>query len=106
MARRATVPAAGVLLVGPTVLAFFSGGYFSVARLCALLAAWALVLVVAVTGREPLPRSRAGLVAAGSLAALTAWTAIALAWAPLGGAATDSLTRALLYLGALLAGAG
>ena len=43
--------AAACLLAGPTVLAFFSGGFFAEPRLIAAIVAWALVLALAVTGR-------------------------------------------------------
>jgi hypothetical protein len=102
--RRAVLPiATAVLLAGPTVLAFFAGGYFDGPRSAALVVAWALVLVLALTGRSPLPGSRPGRIAVGALASLGAWTAISLAWAPLIGPAVDGVQRVLLYLGALLA---
>ena len=72
----------GVLLAGPTVLAFFSGGYFAQPRLIAAIVAWALVLALAAAGPAPLPRSRAG------------WLALA------GLVAADRLERALVHLGA------
>ena len=40
--------AAVVVLVGPFVLAFFSGGFFDQPRIVAAIVAWALVAVVAV----------------------------------------------------------
>ena len=58
---------AGVLLAGPTALAFDSGGFFDSARTVAGVAAWALVALLAVTG-APLPRTRAAWVALGGLA--------------------------------------
>ena len=54
-ARRTVVAlASALLLVGPTVLAFFSGGYFAPARAVAGIGAWALV-AVAVIARRPRP---------------------------------------------------
>ncbi len=44
MRRGVLLTAAAVLLVGPTVLAFFSGGYFDGPRFVATIVAWALVL--------------------------------------------------------------
>ena len=95
-----------VLLGGPTVLAFFSGGYFAAARLPAAIVAWVLVLVLTATGPAPLPRSLPGWLALGGLVALTAWTAVSLAWAPVGGAAIDAVGRLVLYTGALIAALG
>ena len=52
---------AAVLLALPTVLAFFSGGYFDEARLWAAIAAFALVLVaVVVVGRAAARRAGPG----------------------------------------------
>jgi hypothetical protein len=103
MGRAVLAPAAGILLVGPTVLAFFAGGYFDEPRLVAALVAWALVLVVVVASPRPLPVSRGGRAAVAGLAVLCAWTAASIAWAPLAGPATDSTQRLLLYLGTLVA---
>jgi O-antigen ligase/polysaccharide polymerase Wzy-like membrane protein len=104
--RRAVLGlAVALLLVGPAVLAFFSGGYFDLARSWAAVAAWALVLVAAVLSPRPLPRSAAGRVALGGLALMTAWTAASFAWAPLSGAVVDDVQRLLLYLGVLVAAA-
>ena len=51
--RRALVAFAGAcLLAAPTVLAFFSGGYFAQPRLIAAIVVWALVLALAVAGRR------------------------------------------------------
>jgi hypothetical protein len=101
MRRAAPAVAAASLLTGPTVLAFFSGGYFAEPRLIAAIAAWALVLALAVAGPEPLPRSAAGRLALCGLALLTAWTALSTSWAPQAGPALESLQRVVLYTGAL-----
>src|SRR5713226_7904216 len=98
------------LLAGPTLLAFFSGGYFETTRpaaprLIAGIVAWLLVAVAAVTMPRPLPETRAGRVALVGLAALAAWTAVSLAWAPLAGPAFRDVQRLVLYLGALIAAA-
>ena len=81
---------AGVLLAGPTALAFDSGGFFDGARTVAGLAAWALVVILAVTG-APLPRARSAWLALAGLAGLTAWAAVSLSWAPLSEPARDDV---------------
>jgi hypothetical protein len=105
MRRAVLLTAAAVLLVGPTVLAFFSGGFFDGPRLVATLAAWAIVLVLALAGPRPLPASGPGWAALGGMALITAWTGVSIAWAPLSDPATDAFVRMLLYLGVLTAGA-
>jgi hypothetical protein len=102
MRRAALAVAAGLLLAGPTVLAFYSGGFFTEPRLIAAIVAWLLVLALAVTGRPPLPLGAPGWLAVAGLALLTAWTALSITWAPLRGPATEDVERLLLYLGALL----
>ena len=95
-----------VLLAGPTALAFFAGGHFDGARVVAAGIAWAVVLILALAGPLPFPRSRAGRVAVAGLAGLAIWSAISIAWAPLTGPAADGVQLLLLYLGALLAAVG
>jgi hypothetical protein len=94
---------AAALVAGPTVLAFFSGGFFDRPRLIAAVGAWALVMVAAVLAPRPLPSSTPGRLALAGLFLLTAWTALSLMWAPLGGRAQDDLQRLLLYLAYFLA---
>jgi O-antigen ligase/polysaccharide polymerase Wzy-like membrane protein len=106
MRRAVVIAATAAVLVSPTVLAFFSGGYFAEPRLIAAIVVWALVLALAVTGPAPLPRTLAGALAAGGLAALAVWSAVSIAWAPLGGPANESVQRLVLYLGALLLAIG
>ena len=107
MIRRALPAAAATLLLaGPTVLAFFSGGYFAEPRLVAAIVAWALVLALAVAGPVPLPRSRAGQIALAGLVLLTIWSALSVSWAPLKGPAIQSVQRLVLYTGALLVAVG
>lgn len=92
------------LLGGPTVLAFFSGGYFDRARLGAAVGAWvllALALVVVDRRVRVVPRRGPAAVALGGMALLTAWTALSALWAPGGVEAADALQRAALYLGGL-----
>lgn len=103
MRRAALLTAAAVLLVSPTVLAFFAGGYFDAPRLVATLVVWTLVLVVALASPRPLPTSGAGRVALAGLALIACWTGISLAWAPLSDPASANLMRVLLYVGAFLA---
>ena len=103
MRRRASDLAAGGLLLLPAVLAFSRGGYFDAARIRAGIAACVLAAVGALAGT--LPRARAGRVALAGMAALTAWTALSLTWAPLRGPALDDLERLVLYLAALVAAA-
>jgi hypothetical protein len=105
MHRRALVAATAVLLVGPTVLAFFAGGYFDGPRAGAAAVAWALVLGLALAGPLPLPSSRPGRVALAGLVGLAVWSAISLAWAPLVGPALDGVQRLLLYIAVLLVAA-
>jgi len=103
MRRAVLSSAAAMLLVGPTVLAFFSGGYFDGARLVAAFAAWVLVVVVALASPRPLPTSWPGRAALAGLALIAAWTGLSLAWAPLSGPATDNFVRLLVYVGTLIA---
>jgi O-antigen ligase len=105
MRRAVLLAAAAVLLAGPTVLAFFSGGYFDGPRFAATIAAWVLVLVVALGAPRPLPASVPGRVALAGLALIVTWTAVSLTWAPLSEAATDNLVRLLMYVGAFVAAA-
>jgi Ca2+/Na+ antiporter len=100
-ARTATL---GALLVGPTALAFFSGGYFDRPRLWAGVVAWVAVAVAAVAYPRPLPRTRGAWLAVGGLTALTAWTAISITWAPLRDVAQADAERLVLYVGVLVAG--
>ena len=82
--RRTALPlATAVLLLGPTALAFFAGGYFDGARAVAGAAAWALVFGLALLGPLPFPASRSGRVAVAALAGIAVWTAVSFAWAPL-----------------------
>jgi O-antigen ligase len=103
MRRWVLAAGASALLALPTVLAFFSGGFFDKPRLAGALAAWALVVLVAVAAPQPLPASRAGRLAVLGLFGLCAWVALSFAWAPLGGRALDDEQRLLLYLAFLIA---
>lgn len=101
MRRAVLVAAAACLLAGPTVLAFFSGGFFAEPRLIAAIVAWALVLAMAVAGEPLLPRTLPGALALGGLALMTVWSALSIAWSPLAGPAVESVQRLVLYTGAL-----
>jgi len=102
--RSRPVLLAAPLLLGPGVLACFSGGFFDTARLRAGVLAWVLLALVAAGSRRPLPGSGPGRLALGGLAALTALTGLSLLWAPVAGPAADDLQRLLLYLPAFAAG--
>jgi hypothetical protein len=88
MRRTVLILAGACLLAAPTVLAFYSGGYFAQPRLIAGIVIWALVLLVAAVGPAPLPHQRAGRLALAGLVALTAWSALSILWAPQGGPAS------------------
>jgi hypothetical protein len=98
--------AAAFVFAGPTVLAFRAGGYQTDTRLLAGIVAWALVLALALTGGAPLPRSRPAWLALLGLVLLTAWSALSIIWAPLGGPAVQQVQRLVLYVGALLLALG
>jgi hypothetical protein len=103
---------AAAVIVGPTVFAFFSGGFFDRPRIIGAILAWALVALAVALAPRPLPISTPGRVALAALVLLWAWTALSLGWAPLGGRTQDDLQRLALYAGfflaslALLRGAG
>jgi hypothetical protein len=102
---RLAVAGTVVLLAGPTVLAFFSGGYFDRPRLVAALACCCLVVLVSLSRSTPLPGDLPGRLAIGGLGALGALGALSVTWAPLRAPVLDDASRAALYLGALLAAA-
>jgi hypothetical protein len=104
-ARPTAVYLAVPLLLGPGILALFSGGYSDTARAAAGVAAWLLLAATALLLPRPLPRSRPAIAALLSLAALTVWTTASLVWAPLGEPAGEDVQRLLLYLPVLAAAA-
>jgi hypothetical protein len=106
MRRVVLAVAAAFLLAAPTVLAFYSGGFYTEPRLIAAIVAWLLVLALTVTGPAPLPGGTPGRLVLGGLALLTAWTAASIAWAPLGGPAGASVQRLVLYTGTLVVALG
>jgi O-antigen ligase/polysaccharide polymerase Wzy-like membrane protein len=93
------------LLAGPTVLAFFAGGYFEQPSLWAGLLACVLVAVAAVSVRAGLPRGRAAGLAIGGLAGLAGWTLLSTAWAPIKGDAYQAGQQAVLYTAVLIGAA-
>jgi hypothetical protein len=102
--RAALANAARVaLLAGPTVLAFFAGGYFDAPRLWAGVLAWLLVAVAMIVCPRPLPRSAAATTALVGLGLLAAWTLVSFTWAPVPGSAYHAGQRVVLYAGVLLA---
>jgi O-Antigen ligase len=94
----------GALLLGPTVLGFFSGGYFDRARLTAGIVAWVAAALAAGVCTRCWPRTRSARLAVGGLALLSAWTILSISWAPLRDAAQQDAQRTAIYLAAVLAG--
>jgi hypothetical protein len=92
-----------VVLGGPTVLAFWAGGYFEGPRLVAALVAWATVALLVLGAPRPVRPSAPALAALGGLALLTGWVAVSRQRAPLADPAGADLQRDALYLGALVA---
>jgi O-Antigen ligase len=105
--RRGAVPAlTAVLVAGPTVLAFASGGFFAHARLVAAIGAWAVLGLAALLAPSPVvPRTAPARAAVLGLAALAGWTALSGSWAPSPGPARQTLELAVVYLPALAAAA-
>jgi hypothetical protein len=89
------------LLLGPGILALFSGGYDDRARTAAAVAAFVLLAVTAIAIPRPLPRGRRAIVALAALTGLTIWTALSLSWAPLGEPAGEDVQRLSLYVAVL-----
>ncbi|MDQ6732182.1 MAG: O-antigen ligase family protein [Actinomycetota bacterium] len=101
--RIAVTVAAAVLLAGPTVLSFFTGGYFDVPREWAGLIGWGLVIVAVAILPRPFALSRPVVLAVGGLALFAAWTLLSTIWAPIAGLAYAAGQLVALYLGVLLA---
>jgi hypothetical protein len=95
--------ARATLLAGPTVLAFFSGGYFPEAQAWAGLVVWVLVAVAVLTIRRPILTGAGARLALGAIALLALWTLLSFAWAPIAGSAYHAGQRAIMYAGALFA---
>jgi O-Antigen ligase len=94
-----------VLLCGPVVVAFFSGGYFDGPRAWAGLIAWLLVGVAAAAAPGPPVRSRMAWVAVIGLLLFAAWTLLSYLWSPVIGTAYDDGQRVFMYAGVLIAAA-
>jgi hypothetical protein len=105
MRRGALTAACAALLAGPTVLAFFSGGYFDEPRAWAGVVAWMLAAVALIADPQGFPRGRAAWLALGALALFAAWTLLSITWAPLNGSAYHAGQLVVLYVGGLLAAA-
>ena len=105
VARQTSYVACAALIAGPTVLAFFSGGYFDEPRAWAGVGAWIVVVIALIAAPEALPRGRSAWIALGGLGAFAAWTLLSVTWAPIAGDAYHYGQIAFLYLGVLLAGA-
>ena len=102
--KAAALRAAGViLLAGPTILAFFSGGYFPTPRDVAGMSAWILVALALALGTARIPTRGWPGGALGGLALLALWTLASTLWAPIAGSAYGAGAIALLYLGFVLA---
>src|SRR4051812_8813980 len=103
--RRGAVPAlTAVLVAGPTVLAFASGGVFPPPRPLAAGGAWAALGLAALLPPAPIvPRTAPARAALLGLAALAGWTALSGSWAPSPGPARQTLELALVYLPVLAA---
>ena len=105
---KARLAVAAAVLAAPTVLAFFSGGYFGVVHgqvgLIAATVAWLAVAAVLVLDRHPLPDSTPGRVALIGLTLLVAWSALSLVWAPLLDPGLADVERTALYLAAFILG--
>ena len=99
------IAARAALLAGPTVLAFFSGGYFDEPRAWAGLVAWLLVAVGVLASPRAVPRRRSSWLALGGIGLLGAWTLLSIGWAPIAGSAYHAGQLVVLYLGTLLAAA-
>ena len=102
--RAVLLLATGVMLVGPTALAFFSGESRRPPG-CGRRGRLGLVLLLVLAGAAPWPASGRAEQMVG-LVGLVVWSAVSLSWAPLAATASDSVQRLLLYLAALLMAVG
>ncbi|MCL6441631.1 O-antigen ligase family protein [Thermoleophilum album] len=97
----ATALAATVAVACSFVPAFYAGGFFDRPRLVAGAVVWAALALAFAVAERPWPRTRAQVLAVAGLAALSGWTLLSLAWAPIAGRVEDDAQRAVLYLGLL-----
>jgi O-antigen ligase len=95
--------ARAALLVAPTVLAFFAGGYFDAPRIWTGLVMWVLVAVAMLVRPRPLRDGPGVKLALGGMSLLAAWTLASYTWAPEAGPAYHAGQRVVLYAGVLLA---
>ena len=97
--------AAGTLLLvlGPTALAFFTGGYFTGPRAWAGLGAWLLVVLGTALSSGARPFHGPARLAFGGLAALAALSLLSMLWAPIVSNAYDAGQIVVLYVGTMLA---
>ena len=103
-ARTALLTAARTLLLtGPTVVAFFTGGYFTEAQAWAGSVAWLLVALALALRAGPATRSAPAWVAIAGMGLLAAWTLASMAWAPIVGNAYHAGQLNVLYTGVLVA---
>jgi hypothetical protein len=94
------------LLLAPTVIAFFAGGYFELEREWAGLFAWALValsLALRPGGSGLVPRRLGGRLALVGLSLLALWTLVSFLWAPIKGDAYQAGQMVFVYVGVLAA---
>ena len=104
MVRRFALAAGTLLLLlGPTALAFFSGGYFEGTRAWAGLGAWLLVVLGAGLCCDARPFHGPSRLAFGGLLTLAALSLLSMLWAPIVSDAYGAAQIMVLYLGELLA---
>jgi hypothetical protein len=96
---------ASVLLAGPVILAFFSGGYGVDAQLLALAAAFCALGLLALSAPWPLVPRGPLLPAIAALAALAVWSGLSVEWARVVAVAGDETIQLLLYATAFAAAA-
>jgi hypothetical protein len=94
-----------LLVLGPTALAFFTGGYYEGPRAWAGLGAWLLVVLGAALSSGARPFHGPSRLAFGGLAALATLSLVSMLWAPVVSNAYGAGQIAVLYLGAALAAA-
>ncbi len=87
------------LLALPTVLAFFSGGFFGQPRLWAGVGVWVATAVVMLTVPRPFPRSTPARLSLLGLIGLAVWTTLSVIWAPQRDPALADAERVTLYAG-------
>jgi hypothetical protein len=98
VARARAVPvAAALLLGGPTVLAFFSGGYGVESQLVAAAVTLLVLAVLAATAPWPLVPSPVALVALAALVGLAVWTGLSIDWSRIRNLAADETAQLGLY---------